>query len=277
MSAAVPIESPELAPRLVRGALFVDYVRMVRRQRQLEHPRLTAEDRELLVQRIEPMEWYPMAAFERMGLVILESLSVALRGADALDPPTVSLLTVSPEPIRFFGRHQIAQMVGQFPELVVARSPRETLMRFRVLLSSFFAFPAIEVLSINDTSAELTMDYGMSPAAERAACWQTLGFCEALLAMAGARHHHCELVPRPWDVVGKVTRLRLAWVDARRPRPSETGPADVPPAKLAQLQLVGRSPSLAAVEPEIIVEVEPMAPSDSAPIELTDDDRKDRL
>lgn len=272
MRAAVPNESAEVAPRLVRGALFVDYVRMVRRQRLLEHPRLSPEDRELLVQRIEPMEWYPMAAFERLGLVILESLSVVLRSADALDPPTLSLLTVSPEPIRFFGRHQIAQIVGQFPELVVPRSPRETLMRFRVLLSSFFAFPAIEVLSINDTSAELTVDYGMSPAAERAACWQTLGFCEALLAMAGARHHHCELVARPWEVSGKVTRLRLAWVDARRPRPSETGPADAAPGQLVQLQVAARGAVLSAAE--IVVEVEPAEPGDSAPIELTE--RKDQ-
>lgn len=244
MNSSIPKEAGEQS-RMVRGALFLDYVRIVKSARAMHSARLAASDRELVAERVVAERWYPMAAFERLGLVILDSFlgtvfteeSSRSESAESAAIRARAILTVSGEPIRMFGRQQIPRIAAQFPELVVARSPRETLMRFRVLLSSFFDFPALDVLSLNDTSADITIDYGMCPAAERAASWQTLGFFEALLAMAGAPHHHCELVQRSWEVPGRATKLRLAWVDARRPRPRETGPADVPPEELAPIAL----------------------------------------
>lgn len=197
------------ASHRVRGVLFLDYVRMVKRQRATESERLLPEDRELIEQRIEPGSWYSMEAFERLGLAILDCF-----GGDAT------------EPIRMFGRFQINGILAQFPELLVPKHPRDTLMRFRVLMTSFFDFPALDVLSIDDTSAEVTIRYNMCAAAERAAAWQTLGFFEALLSLSGAMHNHCEFVARSWDTPGRLTRLRLRWVDAPRRRGESTGPAE---------------------------------------------------
>lgn len=193
----------------VRGVLFLDYVRMVKRQRATESARLADEDRGFFDSKIDPMQWYPMETFERLGLAILDCF--------------VSNAT---EPIRMFGRFQINGMVAQFPELVVPKHPRDTLMRFRVLMTSFFNFSALDVLSLDDTSAEVTIRYGMCSAAERAAAWQTLGFFEGLLAMSGALHNHCEFVARSWETPGRITRLRLNWVDAPRRRGESTGPAE---------------------------------------------------
>lgn len=197
------------ASHKVRGVLFLDYVRMVKRQRASDSARLLPEDLALLDEKIEPGSWYSMETFERLGLAIL----------DCFDGD-------SPEPIRMFGRFQINGILAQFPELLVPKHPRDTLMRFRVLMTSFFDFPALDVLSIDDTSAEVTIRYGMCAAAERAAAWQTLGFFEALLSLSGAMHNHCEFVARSWETPGRITRLRLRWVDAPRRRGESTGPAE---------------------------------------------------
>lgn len=194
---------------MVRGMFFLDYVRMVKRQRATESEHLGAEDRRYLTEKIDPSGWYPMATFERLGLAILDCFV-----GDAT------------EPIRMFGRFQISGILGQFPDLLVPDHPRDTLMRFRVLMTSFFNFPALDVLSIDDTSAEVTIRYGMSSAAERAAAWQTLGFFESLLSLSGAAHNHCEFVVRSWETPGRITRMRLRWVDAPRRRGERTGPAE---------------------------------------------------
>ena len=194
---------------MVRGLLFLDYVRMVKRQRAVESPRLSDDDRRLLETKIDPVGWYPMGTFERLGLALLDRFVGEVS-----------------EPIRMFGRFQVSGILGQFPDLLVPNDPRDTLMRFRVLMTSFFNFPAFDVLSIDDTSAEVTIRYGMCVAAERAASWQTLGFFESLLSLSGATHNHCEFVARSWETPGRITRLRLRWVDAPRRRGESTGPAE---------------------------------------------------
>jgi hypothetical protein len=207
--ASPPTSSASSAEKhLVRGLLFLDYVRIVKRQGAAKSERFEPEDRRLLEEVIDPHAWYPMATFERLGLAILDGFP----GDSA-------------EPIRMFGRYQITGILAHFAELVVPNHPRDTLMRFRVLMSSFFNFPAIEVPSIDDTSAEVTIAYGMCAAAERAASWQTLGFFESLLALSGAAHSHGELVVRSWETPDRTTRMRLRWVDAPRPRRGVTGPA----------------------------------------------------
>jgi hypothetical protein len=197
------------ASHKVRGILFLDYVRMVKRQRATENERLLPEDRVLLDEKIDPGSWYPMETFERLGLVVLDCFA-----GDAT------------EPIRRFGQSQINGILAQFPTLLVPKHPRDTLMRFRVLMTSFFDFSALDVLSIDDTSAEVMIRYGMCAAAEQAATWQTLGFFEALLALSGAMHNDHEFVARSWETPGRITRLRLRWVDAPRRRGESTGPAE---------------------------------------------------
>jgi hypothetical protein len=204
MEGSATQEKSNEGARHVRGVLFLDYVRVVKRLRAGRSEQLEAEDLPYLVEPIDVMAWYPMATFERFGLAILEHLPAA-----------------EPAPIRQFGRAQLPGILAQFPTLLVPHQPRDTLMRFRVLLSSFFAFPAIEVLSLDDSSAELTLQYGMCAAAERAAAWQTFGFFEALLELSGAAHHHGEFLVRSWETPGRTTRLRLRWVDA--PRRSDAG------------------------------------------------------
>ncbi len=70
---------PDLATihdRRVRGVLFVDYVRMIRSNKQVDWGRyLSADDLRWLNARIDPDGWYPMESFERFGIAILHEVA----------------------------------------------------------------------------------------------------------------------------------------------------------------------------------------------------------
>ncbi len=155
----------------MKGTLFVDYVRMMRGHKAADwSAHLRPEEMTYLAQRIDPDSWYPMEAFERMGLAILSQIA----GGNL-------------ETVRAFGRASIDALCLAHPDLLAPGDPRETLMRFQVLRRSFFNYGAIAIHSISDEEASFDVGYGMSNSAEEAASWQTLGFFERLLEAAGAR------------------------------------------------------------------------------------------
>lgn len=180
----------------VRGALFADYVRMIRSQKDVDwSSRLSASDREYLEHRVIEDDWYPMEIFERLGLAILSTLPA---GAQAM------------QLVRLWGRAMVTQGTQPFPELLAPHDPRETVMRLRVHRNAFFDFDAHELLVANDQEARLRVGYGMSPRAEEAACWQTLGFTEELITQAGARDVRGDFDSRSW-AGDPQTVIALEW------------------------------------------------------------------
>lgn len=182
--------------RRVKGTLFVDYVRMLRGRRDVDWSKhLQPADLSFLVQRIEPDTWYPMESFERMGLAILAEIA-----------------SNDLEMVRAFGRMSIDWLITQHANLVAPSDPRDTLMRFQVLRRSFFDYAALEMTSVSDGEATLTIAYGMSPRAEEAASWQTLGFFERLLEVAGSSQVRAWFSSRSWK--GELlTEVQLRWSD----------------------------------------------------------------
>jgi hypothetical protein len=184
--------------RRVKGTLFVDYVRMLRGHKSVDwSPYLTPEDVSFLVQRIEPDGWYPMESFERMGIAILEQIAHG-----------------ELETVRAFGRMSIDWLCQQHPTLLAPGDPRDSIMRFQVLRSSFFDYGALEISSVSDGEAALHVGYGMGARAEEAASWQTLGFFERLLEVSGAADVRAWFSQRAW--VGELgTIIQLRWTQAR--------------------------------------------------------------
>lgn len=177
----------------MKGTLFVDYVRMLRAQKDTDWSKyLAADDLGYLVRRIEPNEWYPMASFERMGLAILAALSPDL------------------ELVRAWGRAQVDALCRIHADLVAHGDACDTLMRFRVLRASFFDYDALRISELTDGDATLFISYGMSERAEEAASWQTLGFFERLLEIAGARDVAAWFANKSWTQPGE-TCVRLRW------------------------------------------------------------------
>ncbi|MFZ5438914.1 MAG: hypothetical protein ACOZQL_02840 [Myxococcota bacterium] len=165
--------------RHVRGVLFVDYVRSIKRNERARQV-LAPEAQHFLTTRVELDAWYPMEAFEQLGLAI----RTAIVGDDMLE-------------VRRFGREQMEPTFGFVPDLI-AEDPREALMRFQVFLAQFFDFRVMWLEEVTDESAVLGIHWGMSGSAEEAACHQALGFLEALVRKAGAKTFEGEFLDRGW-------------------------------------------------------------------------------
>jgi hypothetical protein len=181
----------------VKGTLFVDYVKMLRAQKGTDWSKhLRPEDIDYLVQRVEPDAWYPMETFERMGLAILATLSPDL------------------ETIRAWGRAQVDWLCRIHGDLIAHGDACDTLMRFRVLRASFFNYEALKISELTDGDATLFVSYGMTDRAEEAASWQTLGFFERLVEVAGGTSVKAWFAERAW-ASGERTRVRITWDGAR--------------------------------------------------------------
>lgn len=180
--------------RNVRGALFADYVRMIRGRRLAAwSDHIGTDDMAYLAMHIAPDEWYPMATFERLGNAILHVIA-----RDDL------------EAVRAWGRYSVPQLGALHPSLLALRDPVETIARFAVLRSTFFDFEALEIPMLHADEAAVVIRFHMGMPAEEAACVQTLGFFEGLLATAGATEVSAGFAERSWAGDAR-TLLALSW------------------------------------------------------------------
>jgi len=186
--------------RRVKGILFAEYVRMIRGNKQHDWAsELAPEDLPFLSQKVELAGWYPMATFERMGNAILKLVAL-----DQL------------EAVRMWGRFSVDELRAAQPDLLVPGDPVETLQRFRVLRATYFDFPALEITMLLDDSAEIVISYHMGARAEQAASYQTLGFFERQLELAGAENVTAKLVKCSWSGDPR-TLLQISWdIPSRR-------------------------------------------------------------
>ena len=180
--------------RHVRGALFADYVRMIRHRKDVDWSRhLSAEDLAYIEQRTQRDDWYPMAVFERLGNAIL-----AQSGAATLDA------------VRWWGQLSVSNVVALHPGLIARGDPLDSLMRLKVLRATLFDFPAFDIPVLSNGQARLVMSYHMGPVAEEAASHQSLGFCEGVIGLAGGIDVTWRFRERAWAGDPK-TIIELQW------------------------------------------------------------------
>lgn len=186
--------------RNVRGVLFVDYVRMLRACKSVDvRSHLAEEDMPYMSARIDAEAWYPMATFERLGNAILHFVA------------NDQML-----PVQLWGRYSATQLRNAHPALLVAGDPVETIQRFRLLRATFFDFEALDLVDVGTDSAQLAIRYHMGMPAEEAASYQTIGFFEGLLELAGAQHAEATLREKSWAGDARTLAV-LRW---RRPKPA---------------------------------------------------------
>ncbi len=180
--------------RNVRGMVFLDYVRMLKAHKGVEWDAfLSADDLPYLHQQIDTTAWYPMATFERMGNAILKFVA-----GDSM------------RPVQMWGRFSAAQLRSAHPMLLEPGDPCETLTRFRVMRETFFDFQALEVLMLHEGEAQIAIAYHMGMPAEEAASFQTMGFFEGLLELAGAKDIRAAFRAKSWQGAPR-TLLDLRW------------------------------------------------------------------
>lgn len=183
------------ADRHVRGVLFVDYVRMLRRQLPSWREVLSPSDAELVGGRVDVDAWYPLTSFERLGVAILQHV---VRGEH--------------DSIRLWGRQQVQAILTYLPALKSDDDPRDSVMRFQTFLSSLFDFGAVTIDSVDDEEAVLRVGFGMGPLAEEAATWQCVGFFEELVAASNGREATGRLLSRSWLPGEPPTTFAVTWV-----------------------------------------------------------------
>jgi len=198
----------------VRGSLFIDYVRMLKARHEIDwRCHLAPEDLGYLEQRISLDAWYPMAAFERLGMAILQVIARGDLGA-----------------VRAWGKQTVAPLATLHGNLLVENDPRESLMRFQVLRRTFFDFEATSMTRVDDSEVHVRIAYGMSPAAEEAASHQAMGFFDGLVELAGGEEVRARFAERAWQGA-KATTLVVNWRQPGRPvRPAGPG-ASRPPSE----------------------------------------------
>jgi len=180
--------------RHVKGALFIDYVRMLRSLKGIDWSKhLSPSDLAFLASRLDPTAWYPMESFERMGLAILAEIAHG-----------------DLELVQAWGRVSIDGLSIAEPNLVAPGDPRETLMRFGVLRATFFDYPALTLRELHDDEAFVDVHYQMASRAEEAATHQTMGFFDRLLVMAGARDVTVALTQKSWEL-DPTTTIHMQW------------------------------------------------------------------
>ena len=180
--------------RQVKGILFLDYVRMLKAHKGVAwSAMLTPEDLPYLSQQIDVAAWYPMETFERLGIAILEHVEGATLDA-----------------VRMWGSFSANEFWAAHPDLVVPNEPIESLMRLKVMRGTLFDFPAFDIPMLVDGHAYASMNYHMAPRAEEAATYQTMGFCEAVLSLSGARDVRVEFLERAW-LSDPRTLLDMQW------------------------------------------------------------------
>lgn len=182
----------------VKGWLFGEYVRMIRQRKDVDWSGVLGDDDLGIVrQRIANADWYPMDVFERLGNAILSQLP-----GDKL------------RAVRLWGGMSVDDLLQFHPNLVVRTDPVESLMRFRVLRSTFFDFEAIQIPMLVHDAAHIVIAYGMGAIAEEAAAHQTMGFFERVVALSGGRDVRAAFVERSWAGDTR-TLLELGWTSPK--------------------------------------------------------------
>ena len=167
--------------------LFLDYVRMLKAHKGRRvgdaHRRGPARTSTSSIDKTAGTRW---PAFERMGNAILRFVA----GDQLL-------------PVQLWGRFSAAQLRAAYPMLLAPGDPVETLNRFRVLRADILRLRGAERARCSTTARRRSsIHYYMGMPAEEAASYQTLGFFEGLLELAGAKDIRGD-VPR--EVVGRAT------------------------------------------------------------------------
>ena len=163
--------------KLVRGSVFVDYVRMIRARPDVEWASQLADaDERLLERRISDHDWYPFDALERMGGAILGE--VAQWDMDRVEA---------------WGRVTLDNLDRRYGGFVTAGAPLASLRGFSEVCPELLNFPGIQVGDLVDGSGRLIIDIPADQHVQTAAYHLMVGLITRLLGRSGAgtvRHAH---------------------------------------------------------------------------------------
>jgi hypothetical protein len=171
----------------------MEHVRLMHQRKDVDWLKLLRVEDFGLLSRVHRDAWYPMASFERIFAAVLSQSNPG-----------------DTDRQRLWGVRSATKLASENRAVIANGDPVETLMRLRVLRASLFDFPAFEVSEVTEGHALLAVSYWMARLVEEAACWQTIGWCEGALALAGARAIQSTLLRCSWEGAPS-TKVLLRW------------------------------------------------------------------
>jgi CheY-like chemotaxis protein len=185
----------------VKGVLFRDYVRMIRKHKDVDWDKyLRPEEKELLSQLILPAQWYPMESYQRMGAAIYREIAHG-------DPSTA----------RAWGRAGMEELASLYTNNLIKKgNPRETLENFKAINRRFFDFDSFDVDPVGPRSVYIIIDPDFGPYEVEGYSNQMLGSFERLFELAGVVGIKAEFRNRAWDGPGK-TVIEITWEQVEDP------------------------------------------------------------
>jgi len=178
----------------VKGTLFLDYVRMIRKRKNVDWNKyLTPADQKVLSQMILPSEWYPLETYQHCGVAVLHEIA----GGDV-------------EVVRAWGRASMDELMKIYKNLAQETDPHKALEKFQVLRKRFFDFEALEVTSQGGNCVQVKVDVAFGQVADEAYAYQILGTLERLLQSSGAKNIQFQFVQKAWQGAPHSV-IELSW------------------------------------------------------------------
>jgi len=178
----------------VKGALFLDYVRMVKKRPQVDWSKHLAQaDLEMLKQMILPSQWYPLESYQRFGVAVFHELAKG-----------------DVEVVRAWGRQSMTELYKVYQNLVDKDDPVKSLEKFQLLRGRFFDFEGVVVIPQGRNRVQIKLELAFEQVADAAYAWQMLGAFEQLLELSGARNLKHSFLRKSWEGAAD-TMLELNW------------------------------------------------------------------
>lgn len=181
---ALIVNSGKAPERQVRGSLFADYVRMIKKNKQTDWSKhLDQADLEFLKQIILANQWYPMDSYQRLGAAIFTEIAHN-----------------DPEVARQWGRISMDRLVDLYKNrLIESGNPLKTLEKFRLLNKRFFNFEGFYTSVLGETHVSIRIDRGFGTIGVQGYSYQMLGSLQRLLEHSGALGVKAEFSQKNWE------------------------------------------------------------------------------
>jgi len=184
-----------MSEKQVKGSIMLDYVRMIRANRDKDWQKyLEPEDWEIVNGRILPSVWYPFDTFQRCGLAAFHLIANG----------NVDL-------VQAWGRISMEQLVkGIYKSMIADPVPSKALDRFILMRRQFFNFSVLELEQVSEKQAEIWLfrdpdDPGTEPYSA-----QLKGGFERLIELAGGHNPKITFFPTERDGK-KCNEFDITW------------------------------------------------------------------
>lgn len=171
--------------RHVKGSLFRDYVRMIKKHKHIDWSRhLPPSDMEYINHGIVTVvEWYPYDTFRNMGEAIFKELAHG-----------------DPEAARLWGRNTMDSLAGLYRNnLVVSGDQFRTLKKFIDMQGYFFDFGGFYLSVLGEDHIEIKIDKAFGSRGVQGYNFQMLGSFQRLLELSGATDVKAKFLKKAWE------------------------------------------------------------------------------